>query len=159
MPNMQDAKKTSVLKVDSQWTGTYVKKGGKWLCTSSHTTKETVTIDGQRMLDQVGGTLHEAGEVVRASHERFDGRDLLSCDVEQRLVTHDELVSFDRAIEVHFHGKTLHRALVDAAAVQVPAVSADSFAGARRRVGGSKKVPDFIAILWKDRDADARSDK
>jgi putative nucleotidyltransferase with HDIG domain len=32
------------------------------------------TIDGQRMLDQVGGTLHEAGEVVRASHEWFDGR-------------------------------------------------------------------------------------
>jgi putative nucleotidyltransferase with HDIG domain len=31
------------------------------------------TIDGQRMLDQVGGTLHDAGEVVRASHERFDG--------------------------------------------------------------------------------------
>jgi putative nucleotidyltransferase with HDIG domain len=32
------------------------------------------TIDGQRMLDQVGGTLHDAGEVVRASHEWFDGR-------------------------------------------------------------------------------------
>lgn len=31
------------------------------------------TIDGQRMLDQVGGTLHEAGAVVRSSHERFDG--------------------------------------------------------------------------------------
>jgi putative nucleotidyltransferase with HDIG domain len=31
------------------------------------------TIDGQRMLDQVGGTLHEAGHVVRASHEHFDG--------------------------------------------------------------------------------------
>ncbi|MDX6600343.1 MAG: hypothetical protein QOE87_4230 [Gaiellales bacterium] len=31
------------------------------------------TIDGQRMLDQVGGALHDAGEVVRASHERFDG--------------------------------------------------------------------------------------
>ncbi|MDX6537528.1 MAG: hypothetical protein QOD37_1869, partial [Gaiellales bacterium] len=31
------------------------------------------TIDGQRMLDQVGGPLHDAGEVVRASHERFDG--------------------------------------------------------------------------------------
>ncbi len=31
------------------------------------------TIDGQRMLDQVGGTLHEVGVVVRASHERFDG--------------------------------------------------------------------------------------
>jgi putative nucleotidyltransferase with HDIG domain len=31
------------------------------------------TIDGQRMLDQVGGTLHDVGEVVRSSHERFDG--------------------------------------------------------------------------------------
>jgi len=31
------------------------------------------TIDGQRMLDQVGGTLHEVGVVVRSSHERYDG--------------------------------------------------------------------------------------
>jgi len=31
------------------------------------------TIDGQAMLDQVGGTLHDVGTVVRASHERFDG--------------------------------------------------------------------------------------
>ncbi|MFP5363776.1 MAG: HD-GYP domain-containing protein [Thermoleophilia bacterium] len=31
------------------------------------------TIDGQRMLDQVGGTLHEVGAVVRSSHERYDG--------------------------------------------------------------------------------------
>ncbi|MDQ3675793.1 MAG: HD-GYP domain-containing protein [Actinomycetota bacterium] len=31
-------------------------------------------VTGQRMLDRVGGTLHDVGEVVRASHERFDGR-------------------------------------------------------------------------------------
>ena len=31
------------------------------------------TIDGQRMLDQVGGTLHDVGAVVRSSHERYDG--------------------------------------------------------------------------------------
>ena len=31
------------------------------------------TVVGQRMLDRVGGALHEVGEVVRASHERFDG--------------------------------------------------------------------------------------
>lgn len=31
------------------------------------------TIEGQRMLDRVGGTLHEVGGVVRASHEHFDG--------------------------------------------------------------------------------------
>jgi putative nucleotidyltransferase with HDIG domain len=31
------------------------------------------TIDGQRMLDQVGGTLHDVGAVVRSSHEHYDG--------------------------------------------------------------------------------------
>jgi putative nucleotidyltransferase with HDIG domain len=31
------------------------------------------TIDGQKMLDQVGGTLHDVGEVVRSSHEHYDG--------------------------------------------------------------------------------------
>ncbi len=31
------------------------------------------TIEGQRMLDQVGGTLHDVGEVVRSSHEHYDG--------------------------------------------------------------------------------------
>jgi putative nucleotidyltransferase with HDIG domain len=31
------------------------------------------TITGQRMLDRVGGALQEVGEVVRASHERWDG--------------------------------------------------------------------------------------
>jgi HD-GYP domain-containing protein (c-di-GMP phosphodiesterase class II) len=31
------------------------------------------TIVGQAMLDRVGGTLHEVGRIVRASHERFDG--------------------------------------------------------------------------------------
>jgi len=31
------------------------------------------TIEGQRMLDRVGGALHEVGVIVRASHERWDG--------------------------------------------------------------------------------------
>lgn len=34
---------------------------------------KTHTIEGQRMLDQVGGLLGDVGIVVRASHERFDG--------------------------------------------------------------------------------------
>ena len=34
---------------------------------------KTHTIEGQRMLDQVGGLLTSVGLVVRASHERFDG--------------------------------------------------------------------------------------
>ncbi len=35
---------------------------------------KTHTIEGQRMLDQVGGLLSSVGLVVRASHERYDGR-------------------------------------------------------------------------------------
>jgi putative nucleotidyltransferase with HDIG domain len=35
---------------------------------------ETHTVEGQKMLDQVGGLLGSVGVVVRASHERFDGR-------------------------------------------------------------------------------------
>ncbi len=35
---------------------------------------KTHTVAGQKMLDQVGGLLGSVGLVVRASHERFDGR-------------------------------------------------------------------------------------
>jgi HD-GYP domain-containing protein (c-di-GMP phosphodiesterase class II) len=35
---------------------------------------KTHTVEGQRMLDRVGGLLGSVGRVVRASHERFDGR-------------------------------------------------------------------------------------
>ena len=34
---------------------------------------KTHTIEGQKMLDRVGGMLSSVGVVVRASHERFDG--------------------------------------------------------------------------------------
>jgi HD-GYP domain-containing protein (c-di-GMP phosphodiesterase class II) len=33
----------------------------------------THTVEGQRMLDRVGGAMKEVGEIVRASHERWDG--------------------------------------------------------------------------------------
>jgi putative nucleotidyltransferase with HDIG domain len=34
---------------------------------------KTHTVEGQKMLDRVGGVLREVGLVVRASHERWDG--------------------------------------------------------------------------------------
>jgi HD-GYP domain-containing protein (c-di-GMP phosphodiesterase class II) len=34
----------------------------------------THTVEGQRMLDRVGGAMSEVGEIVRGSHERWDGR-------------------------------------------------------------------------------------
>jgi HD-GYP domain-containing protein (c-di-GMP phosphodiesterase class II) len=34
---------------------------------------ETHTLEGQRLLDRVGGVLHDVGQIVRSSHERWDG--------------------------------------------------------------------------------------
>jgi hypothetical protein len=34
---------------------------------------ETHTLEGQRLLDRVGGVLREVGQIVRSSHERWDG--------------------------------------------------------------------------------------
>jgi HD-GYP domain-containing protein (c-di-GMP phosphodiesterase class II) len=31
------------------------------------------TVEGQQLLDQIGGFMREVGTIVRASHERFDG--------------------------------------------------------------------------------------
>jgi putative nucleotidyltransferase with HDIG domain len=39
----------------------------EWIVVKTH------TVEGQRMLDRVGGVLCEVGRVVRASHERWDG--------------------------------------------------------------------------------------
>jgi putative nucleotidyltransferase with HDIG domain len=39
----------------------------EWLVIRTH------TIEGQRMLDQVGGLLSEVGRIVRSSHENWDG--------------------------------------------------------------------------------------
>jgi putative nucleotidyltransferase with HDIG domain len=39
----------------------------EWLVIRTH------TIEGQRMLDQVGGLLSDVGRIVRSSHERWDG--------------------------------------------------------------------------------------
>ena len=51
------------------------------------------TIEGERMLRRVGGTLSEVGRIVRSSHEHFDGSgypDALAGDdipIEARIVT------------------------------------------------------------------------
>jgi HD-GYP domain-containing protein (c-di-GMP phosphodiesterase class II) len=39
----------------------------EWLVIKTH------TIEGQRMLDRVGGLLSEVGQIVRSSHEKWDG--------------------------------------------------------------------------------------
>ncbi len=39
----------------------------EWLVIKTH------TVEGQKMLDRVGGLLSEVGQIVRSSHERWDG--------------------------------------------------------------------------------------
>jgi HD-GYP domain-containing protein (c-di-GMP phosphodiesterase class II) len=39
----------------------------EWLVIKTH------TVEGQRMLDQVGGVMRAIGHIVRSSHERWDG--------------------------------------------------------------------------------------
>jgi hypothetical protein len=53
----------------------------------------THTIEGQRMLDRVGGFMKEVGAIVRASHERWDGAgypdglDATEIPLEARIIT------------------------------------------------------------------------
>jgi HD-GYP domain-containing protein (c-di-GMP phosphodiesterase class II) len=44
------------------------------LTPEERTLMETHTIEGEQMLDQVGGLLGEVGSIVRSCHERWDGR-------------------------------------------------------------------------------------
>jgi putative nucleotidyltransferase with HDIG domain len=49
-----------------------VNKPGK-LSPEEWTIIKTHTLEGQRMLDRVGGFMHEVGQIVRSHHERWDG--------------------------------------------------------------------------------------
>ena len=78
-------------------------KPGK-LSPDEWTVMETHTVEGQRMLDQVGGVLRDVGQIVRSSHERWDGggypdelqgeeiplgsRIILVCDAFNAMTTH-----------------------------------------------------------------------
>ena len=49
-----------------------INKAGR-LSPDEWTVIKTHTVEGQRMLDRVGGFMHEVGQIVRSHHERWDG--------------------------------------------------------------------------------------
>lgn len=49
IPNPQNAKKLSRLRVDSRWNMTLAKKKGKWWVIQDRSTYERATVDGKRM--------------------------------------------------------------------------------------------------------------
>jgi HD-GYP domain-containing protein (c-di-GMP phosphodiesterase class II) len=75
---------------------------------------ETHTVEGQKMLDRVGGVLGQVGRIVRSSHERWDGQGypdglagaaiplestiVSACDAFSAMTTHRP---YRRALEVH----------------------------------------------------------
>src|SRR5207249_3359381 len=91
--------------------------------------------------------------------ERFHSGQLFVRNVEQRLISNDELGALDGSMQLHLHSEAMDRTLVDAAVVEIPAISAKAFACARGSVGGSEKASDFAAVLGKNGDADAGGHK
>ena len=115
---------------------------------------KTHTVEGQRMLERVGGVLARVGEVVRASHERWDGggypdglagediplaaRIVSACDAYNAMTTDR---SYRRALPVADAVAELERC----AGTQFdPAVVAALIAVA---VGSAPRVPDWQLTL------------
>jgi putative nucleotidyltransferase with HDIG domain len=77
------------------------------------------TIDGEEMLERVGGVLTEVGKVVRASHERYDGRgypDGLTggeIPIEARIVCACDAVSAMTSARAYRRAMTVEAALAE----------------------------------------------
>jgi putative nucleotidyltransferase with HDIG domain len=100
---------------------------------------KTHTLEGQRMLDRVGGVMQEIGQIVRSSHERWDGggypdglageaipraaRVVSACDAFHAMTTdrsYRQAMSTDDAIvELKIHAGTQFDPVVIAALIDV----------------------------------------
>jgi HD-GYP domain-containing protein (c-di-GMP phosphodiesterase class II) len=94
------------------------------------------TIDGQRMLEQVGGLLGEVGQVVRSSHERWDGRGYPDGLAGEEIPLEARIVSCCDA----FHAMTTHRPYRRA-------VSTSEALGEIRSCAGTQFDPLVVEIL------------
>ncbi|MEA2322636.1 MAG: hypothetical protein QOD81_2486 [Solirubrobacteraceae bacterium] len=122
---------------------------GEWAVMQTH------TVEGQRMLDAVGGALADVGVIVRASHEHFDGtgypdglagsaipleaRICAACDAYSAMTTdrpYRTALPFDAALaELRDNaGTQFDPAVVDA-------LVAELAAGEERRADGARAVP------------------
>jgi HD-GYP domain-containing protein (c-di-GMP phosphodiesterase class II) len=96
----------------------------------------THTIEGQRMLDRVGGLLADVGVVVRASHERWDGRGYPDRLVGAEIPLAARVVSACDAFNAMTTDRSYRRALPLGVAV-----------GELRANAGTQFDPDVVAAL------------
>jgi HD-GYP domain-containing protein (c-di-GMP phosphodiesterase class II) len=105
---------------------------------------ETHTIEGQRMLDQVGGVLGEVGQIVRSSHERWDGKGYPDGLVGDAIPLESSIVSVCDAFNAMTTDRPYRRAMsTDEAIEELRANSGSQFC--------PRVVSALIELIEKDR--------
>jgi HD-GYP domain-containing protein (c-di-GMP phosphodiesterase class II) len=97
---------------------------------------KTHTVEGQRMLDRVGGVLREVGMIVRASHERWDGGGYPDGLAGDRIPREAAVVAAADAFNAMTTDRSYRRARSTAEALEE-----------MRACSGSQFAPDVVAAL------------
>jgi putative nucleotidyltransferase with HDIG domain len=97
---------------------------------------KTHTVEGQRMLDRVGGVLREVGMIVRASHERWDGGGYPDGLAGPRIPREAMVVSACDAFNAMTTDRSYRRAR-----------SVDDALAEMRACSGSQFAPDVVSAL------------
>jgi putative nucleotidyltransferase with HDIG domain len=105
----------------------------------------THTVEGQRMLDQVGGALQRVGVIVRSSHERWDGRGYPDGLAGEDIPVEARVISACDA----FHAMTSDRSYRKALPVELAVQELETCAG-------SQFDPAVVAALLEVVEPDAR---
>jgi HD-GYP domain-containing protein (c-di-GMP phosphodiesterase class II) len=94
----------------------------EWIVMATH------TIEGQRMLDRVGGVLGEVGRIVRSSHERWDGSGYPDALAGEEIPVESTVVAVCDAFNAMTTHRTYRRAMsVDASIAELRAGSGTQF--------------------------------
>ena len=109
----------------------------EWLVMATH------TIEGQRMLDRVGGVLGEVGRIVRSSHERWDGTGYPDALSGPDIPVESTIVSVCDAFNAMTTTRTYR-----------PAMSVDAAIAELRAHSGTQFSPSVVVTLIELIDAD-----
>jgi len=102
----------------------------EWVIIKAH------TVEGQRMLDRVGGVLSEVGRVVRSSHERWDGGGYPDGLVGEEIPLESSIVSCSDAFNAMTTDRSYRRG-------RSPAVALEEL----RQHSGTQFRPDVVEVL------------
>jgi HD-GYP domain-containing protein (c-di-GMP phosphodiesterase class II) len=109
----------------------------EWVVMATH------TIEGQRMLDRVGGVLGEIGRIVRSSHERWDGTGYPDALSAEEIPVEATIISVCDA----FNAMTTNR-------TYRPAMSVDAAIAELQAHAGTQFSPTVVATLVELIDSD-----